>query len=417
MAGFDLSRALSEDARTGDNAEVYPMTLKRTYWLGLMMSAAVLFGCSSEDPSYQDASLPSGAGGTLSGVGGTTAGTTGGTTSGTAGTVGGTVAGTVGGTTGGTLPGTVGGTTGGTRPGTVGGTTAGTTPGTTAGTMGDAGDAGTPGAGDGGTSEGGTTSPEGGTAPSGMGCTPAPTGTFQAMMVANTGPGGNYTIHRPATLGANGFLHPPVAWGNGLATVPSDYTETLNKLASNGFVVIANPGTGSDPQVVRQGLEWLLMQNASGAFMGKLAVNCAGTIGYSMGGGAAVGSGAHPAVKAVVSIHGLQDAAENVKGPLLLTTSTGDEFVTKAGFVQPCYDRSRTQPTMMITHAPNGAVAIFGDHLEPLGGGGHDTEPAIAWLRLWLYGDEAQKPWFYGANCKTCTAPWMAPARKNHKWD
>jgi hypothetical protein len=239
------------------------------------------------------------------------------------------------------------------------------------------------------------------------GCTPPPSGTFQTTSEPG-GPGGTYTIYRPTTLGEGGFLHPPVAWGNGLATTPVLYDELLKNVASNGFVVIANPGTGSDPTVVRQGLEWLIEQNGSGQFAGKLAVDCAGTIGYSMGGGAAVGSGSHPAVKAIVSMHGLQDRAEAASGPILLTTSEGDTFVTKSGFVQPCYNRSSVQPTILASHAA-------GDHLDPLGNGGVDAEPAIAWLRYWLYGDQTKKAYFFGADCMLCG--WPDFQRKNHNWD
>ncbi len=259
-----------------------------------------------------------------------------------------------------------------------------------------------------GTDGGAGTAGAAGSAPMEGGCTPAPSGTFETTMMMG-GPGGNYTIVRPTTLGEGGFLHPPVAWGNGLATTPSLYVELLQNVASNGFVVIANPGTGSDPQVVRQGLEWLIEQNGSGEFAGKLAVDCAGTIGYSMGGGAAVGSGSHPAVKAIVSIHGLQDAADRASGPILLTTSEGDTFVTKSGFVEPCYARSTVQPTILASHAG-------GDHLDPLNTGGEDAEPAIAWLRYWIYGDQAQRAWFFGDDCTLCS--WPDFRRKNHpEWD
>ena len=260
----------------------------------------------------------------------------------------------------------------------------------------------------------------GGTTDAGMmtsdGCTPAPSGMFTTTTVMNTGPDGNYTVVRPATLGENGFLHPPVAWGNGLGTTPTSYVELLDNVASHGFVVIANPGTGSDPQVVRQGLEWLIDQNGSGDYAGKLAVDCAGTIGYSMGGGAAVGSGAHPAVKAIVSIHGLEDAAESASGPILLTTSDDDGFVTKSGYVQPCYDRSSVQPTILATHI-TGNAASFNGHLEPIGAGGADAEPAIAWLRFWIYGDESQRDWFFGTDCKVCVSPWADVQKKNYNWD
>jgi hypothetical protein len=238
-------------------------------------------------------------------------------------------------------------------------------------------------------------------------CTPPPSGTFQTVSMQG-GPGGNYTIVRPRTLGEGGFLHPPVAWGNGLGTTPSLYTALLQNLASQGFVVIANPGTGSNPMVVRQGLEWLIAQNGSGEFAGKLAVNCAGTIGYSMGGGAAVGSGSHPAVKAVVSIHGLNDAAERASGPVLILTAEGDTFVTKSGFAVPCYTRSTVQPTILASHAG-------GDHLDPIGSGGMDAAPAVAWLRYWIYGDQAAREWFFGASCRLCS--WPDFRRKNHNWD
>ncbi len=241
----------------------------------------------------------------------------------------------------------------------------------------------------------------------GAGCTPAPSGTFDVMTVTGTGPDGNYTIFRPSTLGEGGFLHPPVAWGNGLGTTPDLYVSQLSDVASNGFVVIANPGTGSDPQVVRAGLEWLIAQGDSGEYAGKLAKNCAGTIGYSMGGGAAVGSGSHPEVRAIVSIHGLQDAADKASGPILLLTSEGDTFVTKMGFVQPCYDRSSVQPTILASHAA-------GDHLDPIGAS-EDWEPAVAWLRYWLYGDESKKAWFFGASCMLCS--WPDVQKKNLSWD
>jgi hypothetical protein len=265
---------------------------------------------------------------------------------------------------------------------------------------------------------GGATSDGGSPMVSKAGCTPAPTGTFETMTVTGTGPDGNYTIFRPTTLGEGGFKHPPVAWGNGLSTVPSQYAEWLNNVASNGFVVIANPGTGSDPMVVRQGLEWLLMQNDSGDYAGKLAVDCAATIGYSMGGGAAVGAGSHPAVKAVVSVHGLQDASESVSGPLLLTTSDDDGFVTPADFVQPCYDRSSVQPTIMATYITgNAATASIAGHLTPIGNGGQDAEPTIEWLRYWLYGDPSAKKWFFGDDCTLCVSPWGMVQKKNYDWN
>ena len=258
-------------------------------------------------------------------------------------------------------------------------------------------------------------------------CTPAPMGPaitdygrrgpMDVMEVDNTGPGGQFTMYRPRMLGANGFLHPPVTWGNGVTTVPQLYTELLNTVASHGFVVIASNSQGVTAQDVRMGLEWLIMQNsASGDFQNKLAVKCAGAIGYSMGGGAAVGAAAHPNVIATVSMHGLPGAAGMLNGPLLLMTSTNDGFVTKEGFVKPCYDASTKVPTIMATENVPGATPDFAGHLLPLGDAGNERAPLVAWLRLWIYGDQGGKDWFYGADCKLCKTPWIDIQRKNHMW-
>ena len=52
--------------------------------------------------------------------------------------------------------------------------------------------------------------------------------------------GFTYELTLPADLGANGFEHPVVTWGNGSWAVPSQYAGVLDHLASWGFVVIAS---------------------------------------------------------------------------------------------------------------------------------------------------------------------------------
>jgi hypothetical protein len=53
-------------------------------------------------------------------------------------------------------------------------------------------------------------------------------------------------------------------------------------------------------------------------------------------------------------------------------------------------------------------------HVEILSsGGGRERAPIVAWLRLWAYGDEGARPFFYGDDCTLCVAPWTNPQRKN----
>jgi hypothetical protein len=241
-------------------------------------------------------------------------------------------------------------------------------------------------------------------------------GPFDVQVLNNTGPNSQYTMFRPATLGDNGFKHPPTTWGNGISTTPSLYTELLSTIASHGFVVIGSNSTNVNAQLMTQGLDWLIQQNSEpGEFQGKLATECAVTIGYSLGGGAAVGSGNHPNVITTVSFHGLQGPAENLSGPLLLITSTNDGFVTKSEYVQPTYDRSSTVPTLMATLEVAGAPS-FNGHLIPLGDAGEERAPAVAWLRYWVYGDQGARNYFYGSACVLCGSPWIDIQRKNAEW-
>ncbi len=286
--------------------------------------------------------------------------------------------------------------------------------GTTAGTGGEAGT--TAGA-------GGTGGEQGEVAPGCAGLSIPPVsdysvnGPFASTWVNLTGPGGAYTMIRPATLGDNGFTkHPIASWGNGITTTPALYPGLLDAIASHGFVVIASNSTNVTSAMMSDGLDWLIQQNSSGEMQGKLATECAVTIGYSLGGGAAVTSGSHPSVVATVSFHGLSGSAERLHGPLLLFTSTADGFVTKSGFVQPCYDRSSVVPTILATLEIPGAPADFLGHLYPLGDAGEERAPAMAWLRLWVYGDKGGEHYFYGPDCTLCRSPWTDIQRKNANW-
>jgi hypothetical protein len=279
-------------------------------------------------------------------------------------------------------------------------------------------------AGSGGAGAGGGTDGEGLAPPNCPGTALTPTGDYGApgpfatVTVTDTGPDGQYTLIRPATPGAGGFKHAPATWGNGIFTMPEHYGGLLDALASHGFVVIASNSTQVNAQLMTAGLDWLLAQNdAPGELQGHLATDCAVTIGYSLGGGGSITAGVHPSVVTTVSFHGLQAAAEDLHGPLLLLTSTNDGFVTKAGYTVPTYERSTVVPTVMATLEVPGAEPDNIGHLIPLGDAGEERAPAIAWLRYWVYGDAGARPWFYGPDCVLCKTPWTDIQRKNADWD
>lgn len=236
-------------------------------------------------------------------------------------------------------------------------------------------------------------------------------GPFPTMTDSNAGPGGKYTIFRPAVLGENGFRHAPIIFGPGINTDIASYTKFLSNVASHGFVVVAvnaltsGPSSEANRTPMLNGLDWIIAQNTTaGIYQGKLDVTHAVSMGYSIGGTAAVEIGGHAAVTTVVSIHG-HAAKAALRGPLLQTTGTQD--TAGLPLQQQTYDMSQTQ-TFLATLTGAGHFYIVDED-----GGGAERPPIVAWLRYWIYGDVGAKHYFYGNDCTLCTAPWEKPQRKN----
>jgi hypothetical protein len=224
------------------------------------------------------------------------------------------------------------------------------------------------------------------------------------------GPDGAYTVYRPSTLGENGFLHAPIVFGPGIGQQVSVHTTMLTNFASHGFVVVGTPvlngGPGDDGNLekMRDGLEWIVAQNAtSGLYQGKIWVDHAISMGFSVGGTSAVELGGHEAVATVVSIHG-HTATAALHGSMLQTTGTLD--TVGLPLQQATYNQSSV-PTFMAT-----LTGANHTYIERSGGG--DERPAIlAWMRYWIYGDTGARNYFFGNDCVLCVAPWENPQRKN----
>jgi Dienelactone hydrolase family len=236
-------------------------------------------------------------------------------------------------------------------------------------------------------------------------------GPYTAMTVDNSGPDGGYTIVLPTTLGQNGFKHPIATWGNGITTTPATYPTLLNRIASNGFVVIASNNSMVTAADMTGGLDWMVQQNAaSGSYQGKLDTTCLVAIGYSWGGMGAVNAGSHANVVTTVSFHGLQGASQSLKTPLLLFTSTTDTFVTASGYVTPTYNASVVQ-TFYETTTAAGDPSDEG-HLLVIDAKDPEYDVAMAWLRFWVYGDQGARSYFYGPNAKACESPFSCQTKE-----
>jgi len=103
--------------------------------------------------------------------------------------------------------------------------------------------------------------------------------------------GAAYELWYPTQLGAGGYTHPVITWGNGTNGVPQNYEEILSQFASWGFVVIASVSgqTGLGNEILA-GANWMVTLNgtSSSIFYQKLDTAKIGAAGHSQGAGGAV---------------------------------------------------------------------------------------------------------------------------------
>jgi hypothetical protein len=187
----------------------------------------------------------------------------------------------------------------------------------------------------------------------------------------------------------------------------------LNHLASHGFVTICvnslgeGPGGKGNLDAMQQGLEWLIAQNdEAGIYQGKLAVDRAITMGYSIGATASTQLSSHAAIATTISIHG-HDTMGDPHGPILLLTGTDDVIDANRNTLET------------LEEAPAILAALPIGHLDvpaELAAGGRYVAPITAWLRFFINGDENAKRFFWGAGCEMCSSPWITP-ETNAKWD
>ena len=103
--------------------------------------------------------------------------------------------------------------------------------------------------------------------------------------------GNKFDLYYPTNLGANGFLHPILTWGNGTLASPSNYDYLLRHMASWGFVVVAtedaNTGLG---QTILDAANFMIRANedSTSIFYHHLNVNRIGSFGHSQGAGGAI---------------------------------------------------------------------------------------------------------------------------------
>ncbi|MFJ4650216.1 hypothetical protein ACIP5Y_02960 [Nocardia sp. NPDC088792] len=130
--------------------------------------------------------------------------------------------------------------------------------------------------------------------------------------------GAAYDIWYPADLGAGGFRHPIITWGDGTAAHPNQYAYLLSHLASWGFVVIAteNAQTGSGADIAGA-VDYLLGRAADpgSVFHDRLDADAVAAVGHSQG--------ATGALNAMIRSGGRIRTAVPIELPAQIWCSTG----------------------------------------------------------------------------------------------
>ena len=232
--------------------------------------------------------------------------------------------------------------------------------------------------------------------------------------------GNTYDLYYPTPLGANGFKHPILTWGNGSFGTTSNYPGVLNQLASWGVAIIASTSetTGAGNEMLT-GAEDMVSLNSdpSSIFYKQLKTDAIGAIGHSQGAGGSVRATLHSGglIKTVVpiclpaQIWVNQSDAFNVAQlavPVLFLGGSNDWLIAPPWALLEYYIEVPGAEAILVL---NGA-----DHLTIQGSGGGYLGYLTAWLMYQLQGEQYARGAFVGDPPEANTnANWSWQAEKN----
>lgn len=212
-----------------------------------------------------------------------------------------------------------------------------------------------------------------------------------------------YELLFPTDLGAGGFLHPIITWGNGTNADPGQYPGLLEQLASWGFVIVAStsPTTGTGAEMLA-GVDYMIAENADpgSIFYQKLDTGSVGAIGHSQGAGGTINS--------TNLSNGTIVTAVPIALPDQMWVGSGDEFSVAdldvpVFFVGGSRDRLIAPPATLQGYYDDvpGAAALAvlkkAGHNTIQGSGGGFLGYLTAWMMYQLQGDDVARDAFVGS--------------------
>lgn len=223
-------------------------------------------------------------------------------------------------------------------------------------------------------------------------------GPFETMQDLASGPKGASGLFRPTKLGDNGLKHPVFVWGCGGTATPSSYATELSKIASHGFVVIAEvENIGDDGMPLLAAADWIVKENdrSGGPLYQKLDTKKLGLGGHSIGSVNSFLAGVDP--RWTTTIHVAGGSLDNVNDPNAATTGMGGKsLIHPTAYICSANDVfgnvEKTEKDYANTTVPVFFTIMSGaDHVGAVKVG---LPAIIAWLRWQLGGEEERKSQF-----------------------
>jgi len=255
----------------------------------------------------------------------------------------------------------------------------------------------------------------------------AQAGPYGNTVLMNVGPSNNYAVYMPKDPLPSGVKSPLVGWVSGGATTHDWYT-LLPHLASHGFTVITSntsPSIGAEVELGREmiaGIDWVSAENArqGSQLFGKVDLKKIAASGYSMGSLATFTIANDPRLTTTVHISGGNmggDTLRNLRAPAAFICGTPNPSCTPLDILSESCDIAAANCDMDFAGATTSVFyANFpGGHLGVMTSPHQERISAmvLAWLRLYLTGDSAQKRLFVGSGCGYCSdSNWKVQQKK-----
>ncbi|MET0384368.1 MAG: hypothetical protein ABW321_00340 [Polyangiales bacterium] len=223
-------------------------------------------------------------------------------------------------------------------------------------------------------------------------------GPFEATQDSAEGPSRSSVIFRPSELGKDGLRHPVFVWGGGGSSTPASYADQLLRIASHGFIVIADVSTiGDDGAPLTAAIDWIIAESerAGSVFQGVVATDKVAVGGHSIGSANTFFMADDPRITTTIHVAG--GSLDDVNDPFAETTGMGGKgLVHPVAYICSMSDTFRnvekSEKDYNNTSVPAWMTVMTG--IDHVGAARAGLPATIAWLRWHLAGETDRRSAF-----------------------